>query len=113
MPDICPTVTAFDTHEYRIQMERIEPFAQRIHIDLMDGKFTTTISPSLDQVWWPIQLIADIHLMYQNPMDHIEQLVHVKPHLVIVHAEATLNHHQFTVVAYGQVSLCFMTRLLK
>ncbi len=96
MSDICPTVTAFDTHEYRVQIERLEPFAERIHIDMMDGKFTTTISPNLDQIWWPLKLTADIHLMYQNPMDHIHQLIHLKPNLVVIHAEASLQHQQFT-----------------
>lgn len=95
MPVICPTITAYDSHEYRQQMEQIEPFAHRVHIDLMDGKFAPTVSPSLDQVWWSDNLIADIHLMYQQPMDYLEQLLRLKPHLVIIHAEATLNYREF------------------
>jgi ribulose-phosphate 3-epimerase len=92
---ICPTVTAFDTHEYRVQMERLEPFGERIHIDLMDGKFAPTISPGLDQIWWPDKLTADIHLMYQNPTAEIDQLLHLKPRLVIIHQEAAVNHREF------------------
>ncbi len=53
MAVICPTVTAYDPHEYREQMERVEPFAKRIHIDLMDGHFAPTKSPGLKHVWWP------------------------------------------------------------
>jgi ribulose-phosphate 3-epimerase len=95
MPIICPTVTAFDTHEYRVQMERLEPFATRIHIDLMDGKFAPTTSPGLDQVWWPEKFTADIHLMYQDPMAEIDQLIYLKPNLVIIHQEAAVNHREF------------------
>ncbi len=92
MAVICPTVTAFDPHEYRTQMERIEPFAERVHIDLMDGKFAPHVSPTVEQVWWPEKLTADIHLMYQKPMDELEQLVKLKPNLVVIHFEAEGDH---------------------
>jgi pentose-5-phosphate-3-epimerase len=92
---ICPTITAFEPHEYRAQMERLKPFATRIHIDLMDGKFAPSISPPLDQIWWEENFIADIHLMYKNPMDTIEQLKHLKPSLVIVHLESEVDHDKF------------------
>lgn len=95
MPVICPTVTAFDPHEYREQMERAAGFAERIHIDLMDGEFAPSVSPDLLQVWWPHNIYADIHLMYQRPMDHLQQLIKLKPHMVIVHNEAEMHHMHF------------------
>jgi ribulose-phosphate 3-epimerase len=95
MADICPTVTAFEPHAYREQMERAAKFAERIHIDLMDGKFAPTTSPDLLQIWWPHNVVADIHLMYQRPMDHLQQLIKLKPHMVIIHNEADVHHMQF------------------
>lgn len=95
MAEICPTVTAFDPHEYREQMERAAGFAERIHIDLMDGEFAPSQSPDLLQVWWPHNIYADIHLMYQRPMDHLQQLIKLKPHMVIVHNEAEVHHMHF------------------
>lgn len=95
MAVICPTVTAYDTHEYRTQIERLEPFAKRIHIDLMDGDFAPTKSPDLSHVWWPHSLKADIHLMYQQPMDYVEELIKLKPHMVVIHNEATVHHMHF------------------
>ncbi len=92
---ICPTVTAFDRHEYRSQIEILEKFAERIHIDLMDGQFAPTKSPDLNQIWLPENIISDIHLMYQRPMDHIELLIKLNPSLVIVHFEAQLDHEEF------------------
>jgi ribulose-phosphate 3-epimerase len=76
-------------------MERIEPFCDRVHIDLMDGIFAPTTSPGLDQVWWPSTMKADLHLMYQNPMEKIDQLISLHPSLVIIHQEAVANHHEF------------------
>lgn len=95
MAVICPTVTAFDPHEYRAQMEAIKPFTKRVHIDLMDGQFAPSLSPSLAQSWWPHELKADLHLMYQKPMDYVEQLIHLKPNLVIIHNEAEVHHMHF------------------
>lgn len=96
MAVICPTITAYDPHEYRSQMEQIEPFAKRIHVDLMDGKFTPKASPDLDQIWWSENLKADVHLMYKEPLPALEQLVKLRPHLVVIHFEADVNHKQFS-----------------
>ena len=95
MAIICPTITAYDTHEYRAQMERLEPFAKRVHIDLMDGEFAPTVSPDLEQVWWAPELIADIHLMYQRPMGYLDQLIKLRPNLVVIHTEADVDHQDF------------------
>jgi len=95
MSVICPTVTALDTHDYRVQIERLEPFCERLHIDLMDGVFAPTVSPDLGQIWWSDKVVADIHLMYQEPMPQIEQLIKLRPNLVIVHHEASLDAHAF------------------
>lgn len=95
MAIICPTITAYDPHEYRVQMERLIPFAERIHIDLMDGEFAPTKSPGLGQVWWPHELTADIHLMYKRPMEQIDLLIKLKPHMVVIHNEADVHHMDF------------------
>lgn len=95
MAVICPTVTAYDTHEYRAQMELIGKFAKRIHIDLMDGIFAPTVSPPLETVWWPEGMIADIHVMYQKPAPYLDQLIKLKPHLVVIQYEAELDHAAF------------------
>lgn len=89
MPIICPTVTADDPHEYREQMERITSFAKRIHVDFMDGLFTQNRSLDLSKAWLPHEhgIHADLHLMYMRPDLYLEIIHHIKPSLVIVHAE--------------------------
>jgi len=88
MAVICPTVTASDAHEYRAQIERVSVFAKRIHIDLMDGELAPSRSINPVQVYWPPDVTTDIHLMYKRPLEHIETLVSLHPHMVIIHAEA-------------------------
>ena len=88
MAIVCPSVTATDPHEYREQMERVEKFAKRVHLDFMDGQFAPTESPAIESAWWPEHMVVDLHVMYVRPHDYIEKIIHLKPHLVIVHAEA-------------------------
>jgi ribulose-phosphate 3-epimerase len=96
MSIICPTVTAFDLTQYSEQLQRVTPFADRIHIDLMDGVFAPSTSPSLDEILLPHDAIVDIHLMYQEPMDVLDKLIHMKPHMVVIHNEAHVHHMHFT-----------------
>jgi len=86
--DICPTILASDPHEFRAQTERVAGFARRLHIDLTDGEFAPSSTISLDRVWWPGGVAADLHVMYQQPFEHLEALIGLGPQLVIVHAEA-------------------------
>lgn len=95
MNAICPTIDVFDVDAYRQQMTNIAPFAKRVHIDAMDGIFTPEASPDLREMWWPNGMIADLHVMYQRPMDYIDQIVKMRPHMVIIHAEAQVHHMHF------------------
>jgi ribulose-phosphate 3-epimerase len=85
---ICPTVLAQDPHDYRTQMDRVASFAPRVQIDLADGRFTGNKTVGVGQVWWPDGVKADLHMMYQNPAKQLNSLLKIKPHMVIVHAEA-------------------------
>lgn len=89
MAVICPSVTPdiADPHVYRQQVERVA-FAPRIQIDLMDGVFAPHKNTNPIQVWWPDGVLADIHLMYQKPSEHLETLISLKPNLILLHAEA-------------------------
>lgn len=89
---ICPTVTAFDAETYRKQLAVASELTSRIHIDLMDGEFAPTKSPELGDIWWPHHVKAEVHLMYQRPMEQLEALIHLQPNMVIVHAEADVHH---------------------
>jgi ribulose-phosphate 3-epimerase len=95
MSVVCPTVTAYDIHEYSRQLRLISSFAKRIHVDLMDGMFAPTVSPGIDEIRLPHHGKADIHLMYQHPMDVLQQLILLKPRMVVIHNEADVHHMHF------------------
>lgn len=87
MVSIVPTVTASEPHAYREQMERVEQFAGRVHIDVADGKLAPRKLIELDKLWWPGNVLADLHVMYEEPFAHTELIQALHPQLVIVHAE--------------------------
>ncbi|HYF96728.1 MAG TPA: hypothetical protein VD947_01680 [Patescibacteria group bacterium] len=87
----CPTVLATSKEEYDLQMKRAASFAPRIQIDLMDGDFAQPRSVDIGTIWWPESVVADVHLMYKHPMEHVDELIKLKPSLVIIHAEAKVD----------------------
>jgi ribulose-phosphate 3-epimerase len=91
MVTICPTVTAETPDEYMQQMQRVEPFATRIHVDITDGDFAPRKLVNFDQVWWRGNRTIDLHVMHRYPLDHREIILAMQPRLVIVHAEAEGN----------------------
>lgn len=95
MSVISPTILASSEADFAAQIKKVTPFARRIQIDLMDGDFARPKSVSIKEVWWPPGLKADIHLMYRNPEEYLNQLILKKPNLVIVHAEVLLHHMHF------------------
>jgi ribulose-phosphate 3-epimerase len=95
MVTICPTITAETADEYRRQMELLEPFATRFHVDMSDGDFAPRKLLAFDQIWWRGNRTVDLHLMYRYPVDHAEIILALNPRLVIIHVEAEGNFNNF------------------
>lgn len=91
MAVICPTVLASDAHDYQAQMNKIVSFAKRVQIDLTDGVFAPTPTVALEQVWSPEGLPIDLHLMFKNPNEQLDEAIKLNPNMIIVHAEADGN----------------------
>lgn len=100
MPIICPTVLAQTPEDYRSQLARITPFARRVQLDLADGVFAPVKTVPIAQARWPKTMHADLHLMYKNPVKYLKEIVELKPHLAIVHAEAQGNFVNFAKVMH-------------
>jgi ribulose-phosphate 3-epimerase len=97
---ICPTVLAETAETYRQQIERIAPFATRLHIDLSDGDFAPSKTVAIDEVWWPGGMRADLHVMYRKPFEHAELLFDLEPQMIIVHSEAEGDFAGFATAAH-------------
>jgi ribulose-phosphate 3-epimerase len=95
MPIVCPTITAESIADYRRQMEKVAHFAHRIQIDLTDGKFAPSQTVTAAEAWWPVGVAADFHIMHQNPVPAVREILKHKPNLIIVHAEADGSFEEF------------------
>lgn len=89
MAVIAPAVLCESEDEYKATIERINPFAKRVHIDLTDGEFAPTFTVGVNQIWWPQEWEVDIHAMVARPSQYVDALIQLKPSTVIFHAEAS------------------------
>jgi ribulose-phosphate 3-epimerase len=92
---VTPSITAGDPAEYQRQMERVSAFAPRVHIDIADGTMSPVHLTSIDEIWWPGTVRADIHVMYKRPLEHLPALIALQPQLIIVHAEGEGSYFEF------------------
>lgn len=94
MAEIVPTILAETLEAYQSRLELVTRSADRIHVDIVDGKFASTKTIGLSQVYVPEGMKLDLHLMVENPQDHLLSALALKPSLIIIHAEAEGNHQQ-------------------
>lgn len=88
MTQIAPCITVETDDLYKQALERLEPFAERVHIDISDGEFAPTFLVGADQLSWPDTWHVDIHAMVMRPSEYIGELIKRKPSLIVLHAEA-------------------------
>lgn len=94
MAEIVPTILATTPDDYQSRLELVARTAQRVHVDIVDGKFAETKTIGLGQVYVPEGVQLDLHLMVENPHDYLSSALALKPSLIIVHAEAQGDHHE-------------------
>lgn len=89
---ICPTITATDKQTYLDQLKLTSKLASRIHIDIANLPFAPRELIPIGEVTWPKKPSYDVHLMVNQPLADITLLSHLKPNLVIIHAESSGDH---------------------
>lgn len=87
MAVIAPTILCENEVDYKTTIDRLHPFAKRVHIDLTDGQFAPTFTIGVDKIWWPQEWEVDIHAMVAQPSQYVDALIQLKPSLIIFHAE--------------------------
>jgi ribulose-phosphate 3-epimerase len=87
MSVIAPTITVQTADDYKTSVERLHPFAQRVHIDISDGEFSPTFLLGEAELWWPQEWTVDIHAMVARPSEHVKALIALKPSLITFHVE--------------------------
>lgn len=88
MSIVAPTITAENPTMYKEQVDRVTGFAERVHIDLTDGEFAPAFTVGVTDLWAPEGWTIDIHLMVHDLATYLPQVIALRPHAIIVHAEA-------------------------
>jgi len=85
---ITPSILAADLGHLQQEVESIEPYADWIQVDVMDGHFVPNLSfgaPVLQCVKTTLPL--DIHLMVANPADRLREFLDLHVKNITFHAE--------------------------
>jgi len=88
MTAIAPCITVETPEAYQQSLDRLAPFAERVHIDVSDGEFAPAFLLGADQLVWPETWHVDIHAMVMRPSEYVPTLIKLKPQLIVLHAEA-------------------------
>ena len=93
-PEIIPSLFAADPLRYFDALKAVECFGcRRIHLDVMDGRFVPNISFGANVVAAVAKqtpyLFREVHLMVQNPQQHIEAFVKSGAQRLFIHIELT------------------------
>jgi pentose-5-phosphate-3-epimerase len=91
MSTIVPTVLATTPEDYKARLERIHTFANRVHIDISDNSFAPSQTVAVNQIWWPQGWQVDIHAMVADPTQYVDQLLALRPNMIIFHAEVNAD----------------------
>lgn len=89
MATIVPCITVETPDEYKAYAEKIQPFAERVHVDISDGVFAPRFLLDEGQLYWPSNWKVDVHAMVSEPSKHLAKLIELKPSLIIIHAEVS------------------------
>jgi ribulose-phosphate 3-epimerase len=88
MVAVTPTITTSDPHKFREQMEKISTYSEGVHLDFSDGIFAPTELLPIEDAWRSDDLVTHAHIMYQKPLEVIDEIMHLEADLVILHAES-------------------------
>ena len=91
MSIIAPSITVETEDQFKASIEKLKPFASRVHIDISDGEFAPVLLYPVENLWWPREWIVDIHAMVSRPVDYIDKLIALGPHLITIHVETGGN----------------------
>ncbi len=94
-PQIFPSLLSANAGSFQAEIDRMDPFTDGIHFDVMDGHFVPNItfgSPVLKHL--QTKNFFDVHLMIENADQYIENFVEAGAAMISVHGENNPHVHR-------------------
>src|SRR3990167_10522280 len=90
MVEIIPAILAKTPEEFREAVHKLEPYAERVHLDIIDGVFAqnTTVQGFRELGGLETPLAFDVHLMVSRPADILQEWLKTKADRFMVHVES-------------------------
>ncbi|MBO0452343.1 ribulose-phosphate 3-epimerase [Candidatus Enterococcus murrayae] len=97
MTQILPSIFGADILHLQDEIDFLEAEQTEIlHVDLMDGNFVSNIAFGPNQIAAMKQhstMTFDVHMMVEQPNDHLEDVIQTGAEMISVHYEATPHIH--------------------
>jgi len=91
---VAPSILSADFSKLGDEIKSVEPYADWIHIDVMDGHFVPNITVGpvvVKSIRKVTDMPFDVHLMIENPEKYYMDFVNAGADIITVHAEATTS----------------------
>ncbi|MDD5103937.1 MAG: ribulose-phosphate 3-epimerase [Candidatus Peribacteraceae bacterium] len=89
---IAPSILSADMKRLPEEIRSIEPYADWLQIDVMDGHFVPNTAFPVEMVRTiETSLPLDIHLMVQDPVQYVQGFLPLRPKNITFHAEAVAD----------------------
>ncbi|OIO55518.1 ribulose-phosphate 3-epimerase [Candidatus Peregrinibacteria bacterium CG1_02_54_53] len=89
---IAPSILSADLSHLQEEVASIEPFADWLQIDVMDGRFVPNTAFPVEMVRTiETSLPLDVHLMVQDPAKYVQEFLPLHPQNITFHAEAAAD----------------------
>lgn len=89
MIEIVPAILVKNVEELKERVREVEPYVNRIQLDIMDGKFVpnVTIQPE-DISSFKTKLMKEAHLMVEDNEKYVDDFLDLGFDMIIVHVES-------------------------
>jgi ribulose-phosphate 3-epimerase len=94
---VSASILAADLSELKKEVERVKPYIDEIHLDVMDGHFVPNLTfgyPMIEALKKFTDLLIDAHLMVTNPDAHIKAFIEKGASRVTIHQETCYHLHR-------------------
>lgn len=94
MIKVVPAILANTSEEFDRMIRAVEPYVDRVHLDIMDGDFVTnkTISGYEELIRMETKLRFDVHLMVSRPEDQMYYWYKTGADTFLIHVETDHGH---------------------